>query len=143
MGPVKCLEIFRFDDTLWPGTIETIDRLKEAGLTVEIVSGDAYQSVERVASRLGVGQFPAAARPDDKISRLAEQGCKTLFVSYGLNDGLAFRVANVLIALSSAVDIGRNAEDFVFLHAVLRAVVTARVVSRNAVRMTRQNLAFA
>jgi len=41
------------------------------------------------------------------------------------------------------VDIGRKAADFVFLHADLLAVVTARVVSRNAARMTRQNLAFA
>jgi P-type Cu2+ transporter len=70
LGPVKCLEILRFDDTLWPGAIETVDRLKEVGLTVEIVSGDAYQSFERIARRLGVGQFAADAHPDDKISRL-------------------------------------------------------------------------
>ena len=66
-----------------------------------------------------------------------------MFVSDGLNDGPAFWPAHVSIAPLSAVGIGRNAADFGFLHADLQAVVTALVVSWNALRFVRQNLAFA
>ena len=47
------------------------------------------------------------------------------------------------MAPSSATDLGRNAADFVFLRDDIRAVFHGVKLARLAVRMTRQNLAFA
>ena len=142
----KYLDVFQFEDGLRSGAKETIEMLELAGIHVEIVSGDARGNVEAVAGSLGVKEFLGDARPADKVTHLAAHasgGRKTLFVGDGLNDGPALRAAHVSMAPSSATDLGRNAADFVFLRDDIRAVFHGVKLARLAVRMTRQNLAFA
>ncbi|MCR4269305.1 heavy metal translocating P-type ATPase, partial [Nitratireductor sp. ZSWI3] len=137
---------FRFEDTLRPGTPKAVERLREKGIGVEIISGDSERQVGAVADRLGITAWRAGALPGEKLTRLsqlADSGHKTLMVGDGLNDAPALAAAHVSMAPASAADIGRNAADFVFLRESLVAVPLTFDVAKRAGRLIRQNFVLA
>ncbi|TIU41184.1 MAG: cadmium-translocating P-type ATPase [Mesorhizobium sp.] len=137
---------FVFEDALRVGARTAIDQLHNAGLCVEMLSGDTAKACSEVADVLGVDDFVPCLLPSGKVERiesLARDGHKVLMVGDGLNDTPALRAAHVSIAPATAADIGRNAADFVFLRESLLAVPLALDVSRQAGRLIRQNIVIA
>jgi Cu2+-exporting ATPase len=142
----RLLAVFAFQDRLRQGATEAIVALQNAGLDIEILSGDHDAAVRNVANVVGVAQFEAGVRPDGKLARLkalADFGHRIFMVGDGLNDAPALAAAHVSMAPSSAVDIGRNAADFVFMRDGLEAVPFAINVARRARRLIRENFALA
>lgn len=139
-------ETFRFDDRVRSGAAETVGELRRMGLAVEIVSGDGFRAVQRIAAALDIPNFEAAALPGNKTARLAtlaDTGRKVLMVGDGLNDAPALAAAYASMAPASAVDVGRNAADFVFLRESLEVVPHAIAISRKALLLIRQNFCLA
>jgi Cu2+-exporting ATPase len=137
---------FRFDDDTRADAREAVAELSQAGLAVEIVSGDRSPVVRRIAADLDVARFNAEVLPHEKVARVQSvvgQGRKALMVGDGLNDAPALAAAHVSMAPANAADVGRNAADFVFLRESLSAVPLAIAVSREAGTLIRQNFAFA
>ncbi|WP_027035454.1 cation-translocating P-type ATPase [Mesorhizobium ciceri] len=137
---------FVFEDALRVGARTAIDQLHNAGLCVEMLSGDTAKACSEVADVLGVDDFVPCLLPSGKVERietLARDGHKVLMVGDGLNDTPALSAAHVSIAPATAADIGRNAADFVFLRESLLAVPLALDVSRKAGHLIRQNIAIA
>ena len=64
----------RFDvsDTLREGAATAVAALKDSGLSVELLSGDAEEETRRVAKLTGIGQMSGRQRPEDKVSRLED-----------------------------------------------------------------------
>jgi Cu2+-exporting ATPase len=140
------IAVFTFREMLRPGAGPALSMLTAQGLGVEIVSGDHDRAVRSVADALGVQRFAADVRPAGKLARLAElaaQGHRPLMVGDGLNDAPALARAHVSMAPASAVDVGRNAADFVFLRDDLRAVPFAIAVAQRARVLVRENFALA
>ncbi|TGR16916.1 MULTISPECIES: cation-translocating P-type ATPase [unclassified Mesorhizobium] len=137
---------FIFDDVLRADATPAIDRLHDAGVSVEMLSGDTAAACADVAKVLGVEDFVPCLLPSGKVERietLAKDGHRVLMVGDGLNDTPALSAAHVSIAPATAADIGRNAADFVFLRESLMAVPLALDVSRQAGRLIRQNIVIA
>lgn len=142
----QLLAIFVFHERLRSGAREAIDALKDRGLGVEILSGDHAAVVESLANELGIERFEADIRPGGKLARLEtleKAGHKTLMVGDGLNDAPALAAAHVSMAPSSAVDVGRNAADFVLMRDGLDAVPFTLAIARRASRLVRENFALA
>ncbi|TPJ54769.1 heavy metal translocating P-type ATPase [Mesorhizobium sp. B2-6-4] len=140
------LATFLIEDDVRPGAEQAVRALKSAGLQVGIVSGDRRQPVQMLARRLDIDQVEAELLPAEKLARIEElAGCgsRVLMVGDGLNDGPALAAAHVSMAPSTAVDIGRNAADFVFLTESLSAVTQALGISKRAEKLIRQNFALA
>ena len=136
---------FRFEDHLRVDAATAVAELKGSGLEVQIVSGDRETSVRVTAAELGVPYF-ADVLPGEKtthITALEASGRKVLMVGDGLNDTPALAAAHASMAPASAVDVGRNAADLVFLRESLTAVPQAIFIAREANRLVRQNLALA
>jgi Cu2+-exporting ATPase len=136
---------FAFSDGLRPGAQNAVRALDQAGLALEIVSGDTSEAVASVARQLNIETSAGGVLPGgktDRIATLATSGHKALMVGDGLNDAPALMAAHVSMAPSSAADVGRSAADFVFLHDDLAAVPLAVAVARDAGRLVRQNLAL-
>lgn len=137
---------FEFDDQLRPQSRQTIHELRDHGIVVEMLSGDALQKCETVAARLGIADWQEELLPSDKVARLEAlraEGRTTLMVGDGLNDAPALASARVSMAPGSAADIGRNAADFVFLGEGLGAVTLAHRVALKANNLVRQNVGLA
>ena len=137
---------FEFRDVLRPDAQVTIRRLQQAGMPVEMLSGDSEPACRAVAESLGIKRYAAALMPADKVARIERMeagGHRALMVSDGLNDAPALSAAYVSMAPASAADIGRNAADLVFLRDSLAAVPLAIDVSRRAGRLIRQNIGLA
>ncbi|ESY92726.1 cation-translocating P-type ATPase [Mesorhizobium sp. LNHC229A00] len=137
---------FDFEDALRVDTRAAIDQLHNAGMSVEMLSGDTAKACAEVADALGVDDFVSCLLPSGKVERiesLARDGHKVLMVGDGLNDTPALSAAHVSIAPATAADIGRNRADFVFLRESLLAIPLALDVSRKAGSLIRQNITIA
>ena len=139
-GPPRA---FRFADRPRPGAGALVAALKERGLGVTLISGDAAAPVAALAERLGIADRHSGARPEDKaalVARLAAGGRKVLMVGDGLNDTAALAGAHVSVSPASALDAARTASDIVLLGTSLEPVAEAVAVARLAVRRIRQNV---
>ncbi|CAN7721169.1 cation-translocating P-type ATPase [Mesorhizobium amorphae] len=137
---------FVFEDALRADAGAALAQLNDAGVSVEILSGDTADACGDVARILGIDRFVSALLPSGKAERievLTKAGHKVLMVGDGLNDTPALGAAHVSIAPATAADIGRYAADFVFLRESLSAVPLALDVSRKGGRLIRQNIAIA
>jgi Cu2+-exporting ATPase len=137
----------RFDvsDTLREGAATAVAALKDSGLSVELLSGDAEEETRRVAKLTGIEQMSGRQHPEDKVSRLEtlrREARRVLMVGDGINDAPALGAAHVSMAPSTAADVGRSAADLVFLGSSLRSVPEAISVARKSMRLVRQNIAI-
>ncbi|OYZ39880.1 MAG: nitrogen fixation protein FixI, partial [Novosphingobium sp. 16-62-11] len=107
--------------------------------------GDSVPAVAAVA-RATCLTAQAAASPAEKqeaIQRLQNAGRKVMMAGDGLNDGPALAAAHASIAPGSASDVGRQAADMVFTADSLLAIPRAIRVSRQTMRVVRQNFVLA
>jgi len=135
--------LFAIEQGLRRDARDTVDRLKEIGLAVEILSGDREAAVAEVAAALGVARFAAGLGPTDKIARLEAlkaAGHRVLMVGDGLNDAPALAGAHVSLSPVTAVHLSQAAADAVFLGDRLAPVVAAVTVARRARAAMIQNL---
>jgi Cu2+-exporting ATPase len=99
-----------------------------------------------LAAAVGVENWRAGQKPEDKVARLnalAEQGHKVLMVGDGLNDAPALAAAHVSMSPANASDISQTAADFVFQGRDLSAVTEAIKVAKFAHRLVLQNFSLA
>lgn len=135
-------------DTLRPDAKATVDRLKQMGLRVMLITGDQPEAAEAVAQSLGLSGTDSLAQvlPGTKgavIAQLQQQGQQVAMVGDGINDAPALAQANVGIALHSATDVAIEMAGIVLMRDRLNDVVTAINLSRSTFNKIRQNLFWA
>lgn len=135
---------FTFADSLRPGAAEAVASLREQGLRVMLISGDAQGAVAGLAARLGIGDWTAGALPAEKaaaVTGLTQAGHRVLMVGDGLNDTAALAAAHVSISPASALDAARVASDIVLLGQDMAPIGDALRISRQAARRIVENFA--
>jgi Cu2+-exporting ATPase len=133
---------FAFTDRPRPGAAEAVRALQAAGLTVELLSGDAEAPVRALADRLGIAQWQAGVLPAEKSARIAAltaQGRRVLMVGDGLNDTAALAAAHVSISPASALDAARVASDIVLLGQDIAPIADAVRIARQSARRMVEN----
>lgn len=140
--PIK----FLFADRLRPEMADTIARLRELGLSVELLSGDRASVAAAIASELGIDEWRGDCRPGDKVARLhalRAAGHKVLMVGDGLNDAPALAEAHASISPAVAAEISQNAADFVLQGETLQAVPETIRIARATRRRVIENFGIA
>ena len=135
--------VFAVRQRLRPDAAAAIAALVQAGIAVEILSGDREPAVRHAAQSLGIHQWRAGVTPADKIARIDElkqQGFKVMMVGDGMNDAPALAAAHVSMSPVTATHLSQATADLVFLGDRLAPVVVAIGFSRKALRLMRQNL---
>ncbi|MDQ6629222.1 MAG: heavy metal translocating P-type ATPase, partial [Pseudomonadota bacterium] len=145
-GPAGALASFHFIETLREDARPALDALREAGLGIMLLSGDAASRVRPVAERLGIDRLQGDATPADKLAALAAlqgEGHHVGMVGDGLNDGPVLARADVSFAMGEGMALTRSQADFVLMSGSLADIAWARRIARQAVRVVHQNLAWA
>jgi P-type Cu2+ transporter len=134
---------FCFDERPRSDARATLDRLRDLGLTLKLISGDRSEQVQRVAGMLAIEDWRAGCTPVDKVSLIEGWGAagrKVLMVGDGINDSPALAAASVSASPATAADISQTVADVVFQGEKLRPVVLALKTARKAKAVMRQNL---
>ena len=137
---------FSVEDEIRPESRQAVQELKRLGVEVAMITGDARQVAEAVASELGIDRVLAEVLPEDKHSQVAElqaQGLRVAMVGDGVNDAPALAQADVGIAIGAGTDIAIESAGIVLASDDPRGVVAVRKLSQAGYRKMVQNLAWA
>ena len=140
------LASFSVQETLRPDAAPAVAALRGLGLDVVLLSGDQPDAVARLATRTGIGTALAAQSPEDKlgyVDRLQRSGQRVAMVGDGLNDGPVLALADVSIAMGSAVPLAQAKSDFLVHGGQVSAVPALLQQARRTRMVVRQNLLWA
>jgi Cu2+-exporting ATPase len=140
------LAAFDLQDELRPGAARLVAGLQARGIAVTLASGDAAPAVAAVAARLGIADWRAGMAPEDKLALVAglqAQGRVVAMVGDGFNDAPVLARADAAIAVAGGADAAQLRADVVLLGASLEDLDWTLALARRAMRLARQNLAWA
>ena len=135
--------IIAIADTIQEDSAQAISRLKKLGMKVFMLTGDNRRVAQAVAEKVGVDEFYAEVRPEQKASyvkKLQKQGYRVGMVGDGINDAPALAQADVGIAMGSGTDIAMEASDITLVRGRLSSVPVAIELSQATIRNIKQNL---
>lgn len=138
-------------DELKPDSIQAVSRLHEMGLKTVLLTGDHEQVAKAIAKQVGIDDWRANTKPDDKAriikelqqNRRSAVGPVVAMVGDGINDAPALAQADLGIAIGSGADIAKETGGIVLVSGSLNGVPTAIKLSRATMRIIRMNLFFA
>jgi Cu+-exporting ATPase len=133
-------------DAIKDSTPGALEMLRNDGLRIVMLTGDARGTAEAVAKSLGIDEVIAEVQPADKariVERLQGQGRKVAMAGDGINDAPALARADVGIAMGTGTDIAMESAQVTLVKGDLSAIAKARHLSRATVRNIWQNLGFA
>lgn len=133
-------------EQLKPHAREAMDRLRQEGIEVYLMSGDQEAAVEYWADQSGISHYQSHVLPQDKedlVRRLQSEGKTVAMVGDGINDTQALALADVSIAIGRGTDVAMDVAQVTLMTDNLRALPEAVALSRRTVRMIWQNLFWA
>lgn len=133
-------------DPIKQATPEAVRTLHELGLRIIMLTGDNEKTAKTVAEKLGIDEFDAGVRPEDKHERikvLKAEGRTVAMAGDGINDAPALAEANVGIAMGTGTDVAIESAGVTLVKGDLRGIVKAVKLSRHVMENIRQNLFFA
>ena len=137
---------FALEDVVRAESHDAIRRLKEMGLQVMMLTGDARSVAERVARELELDDWFAEVRPDekaDKIREVQERGLIVAMTGDGVNDAPALAQADVGIAIGAGTDVAVESADIILVRSDPRDVTSIIELARATHRKMIQNLWWA
>jgi Cu+-exporting ATPase len=133
-------------DRLRPEAPAVLAELRSLGIAdIALLTGDRPAAARAVAEQLGITEVHAELLPEQKaefISQCKEGGKRAVaMVGDGINDAPALAVADVGLALGGGgTDVAAEAGDVVFMGDPLRHLPLVLRLSRETVRIIRQNI---
>ena len=154
-GDIQDLEFLgaiAFTDPIKPSAYRAVEKAKELGVTLKIITGDSPEVAGAVGVRIGLLEDPTrvmtgsglmALPPDEREKAIVEhavfaritpeqkyeiiqtlQRTRTVgFLGEGINDAPALKLAGVSLVVDSAADIAREAADIILLQKNLEVII--------------------
>jgi len=133
-------------DPIKSTTADALKQLREKGIAITMLTGDARATAEAVARQLGIDDVAAEVLPTDKekvVRDLQSRGKRVAMAGDGVNDAPALARADVGIAMGTGTDVAIESAHLTLIQGDLRGIVRARNLSEAMMRNIKQNLFFA
>ncbi len=151
--------IFCIVDPLRSGIKEFIHQADELGIKRKVIlSGDHQQSVQAVATQLGITEAYGGLTPHDKLDWIQQQHLqkqapqaleqkgktgKIIMLGDGINDAPTLAAADVSLTFSDATDLAKNNCDFILLGKDYDQLGSAFMLMKKTRKIILQNLGWA
>lgn len=142
----KVIGIVSVADAVKETSKAAIQKIKELGIEVHMLTGDNRLTAEYIGETVGVDHVIAEVLPNDKASVvevLQKEGKCVMMVGDGINDAPALVQADVGVAIGSGSDIALDSSDIVLMKSNLQDVYKAIRLSKVTIRNIKQNLFWA
>ena len=144
-GEDEMMGLMTIRDTPRPEAKAVVQGLKDMGIKVVMLTGDAMPVAEKVAKELGIDDYRAGMLPEDKLAAVDEyrQRYGTLLMAGdGINDAPALAKADIGMAMGVAgTDVALEAADVALMGDDLRSLLFSVSLGRSARKVIKQNIA--
>ena len=144
-GEDEMMGLMTIRDTPRPEAKAVVQGLKDMGIKVVMLTGDAMPVAEKVAKELGIDDYRAGMLPEDKLAAVDEyrQRYGTLLMAGdGINDAPALAKADIGMAMGVAgTDVALEAADVALMGDDLRSLLFSVRLGRSARKVIKQNIA--
>ncbi|MDO8461216.1 MAG: copper-translocating P-type ATPase [bacterium] len=133
-------------DPIRPTAKIAIEKMKELGLEVAMITGDNQKTAEAIGKQLGIERVFAEVLPEDKakyVKKLQDEGKFTAMVGDGVNDAPALAQADIGIAIGAGTDVAIETAKIVLMKSDPADVLRAIRLSKATVRKMKENLFWA
>ena len=135
-------------DSPKPESAQAIAELHELGLEPVLLTGDAPEVAQAIASSVGINpeNVYAGVTPERKsevIAQLQDEGYRVAMVGDGVNDAPALARADLGVAMGSGTDVAVQAADIVLMRSDMRAIPMSLRLSRATLHTIKSNLFWA
>lgn len=133
-------------DIVRPEAKEAVLKLKQAGLTVAMITGDSEEVAKEVAEELGIEEYFARVLPgekSEKVKLLQSKGRKVAMVGDGVNDAPALAQANLGIAIGAGTNVAIESAGIILVRNDPRDISKIFNLSRLTYNKMIQNLFWA
>ncbi|MGD8730534.1 MAG: heavy metal translocating P-type ATPase [Anaerolineales bacterium] len=142
----KPIAAFALADVIRDESFEAVEKLKELGFEVAMITGDSERVAQEVATELGIETVFAEVLPehkDEKVQELQSGGKRVAMVGDGVNDAPALTRADVGIAIGSGTDVAVESAGIILVKSNPLDIVRIIELSRQTYRKMIQNLIWA
>ena len=139
----KIVGIIAVSDPIKKDSAQAVQRLKNQGLRIIMVTGDNQITAHAIAKQAGIAEVRAQVLPQDKaavVKELQQQGEVVGMVGDGINDAPALAQADVGLAIGTGTDVAIESADVVILQGSLLKVPEVIELSKATVINIKQNL---
>ncbi|MFO7916528.1 MAG: copper-translocating P-type ATPase, partial [Anaerolineae bacterium] len=137
---------FALADVIRPESYRAVERLREMGIKVVMLTGDSEAVAHAVAEELGIDAVFANVLPEEKnekVVALQGEGKRVAMVGDGINDAPVLVRADVGIAIGSGTDVAIESAGIILVRSNPLDVVKIFTLSRATYKKMIQNLAWA
>ncbi len=142
----KAAGIVAAADPIKPTAQKAIQRMKELGLEVAMITGDNKKTAEAIAKQIGIERVFSEVLPQDKaqyVKKLQNEGKFVAMVGDGVNDAPALAQSDIGIAIGAGTDVAIETANIVLMKSDPADILRAIRLSKATVTKMKQNLAWA
>ncbi len=135
------------EDKIKENTKENIEKLNKLGITTRMFTGDAKETAEEIAKRVGITEIKSQMLPQDKFEELEkiinknQKGKKVAFVGDGINDSPVLARADIGISMGGVgAQSAIEASDVVLMTDEINKIIEGIEISKKTNKIIKQNL---